>query len=233
MERIRRIIRGGLKRVASVVSRNELFEKPADRARTAPLPPRGDGASTAQVKMPAVEAVSQPAAAPVVSEVSTSTSQEMLSVPVMGLDALQGWLGSGRGLRVVNHWATWCIPCVEEFDLLKSLHAQLPDGVPLEGLSWDLFDPRGDEDDIAEHVANFSAGHRLSWSSVLIGEAVDAAAFFEMFSVANETIPQTWLVDDLGAVLYRVEGVLTEAHIEPLLSAIYSSGGDFGDEENG
>jgi len=162
-----------------------------------------------------------------------ATAQEMLSVPVLDLEALQDWLGPGRGLRVVNHWATWCIPCVEEFDLLKSLHAQLPDGVPLEGLSWDLFDPRGDEDDIAEHVANFSAGHRLEWSSVLIGESVEAPSFFEMFSVTNETIPQTWVVDDLGAVLYRVDGVLTEAHIEPLLSAIYNSGDDFGEDENG
>jgi thiol-disulfide isomerase/thioredoxin len=167
--------------------------------------------------------------------VTSASEEDPVGAPVDVLDLprLKNWLGAGRGLRVVNHWATWCIPCVEEFDILKSLHAQLPDGVPLEGLSWDLFDPRGDEDDIAEHVANFSAGHHLPWRSMLIGELVDPADFFAAFPMPNQTVPQTWLVNDAGDILHRIDGVLTADHVGELLSAIYSTGGDFGEETDG
>lgn len=229
MGRIRRLIRGGLRRASSVVSKHELFEKPGERTRTESLPPR-----TPSERPPAPAQAPAPPRPVEVPEAHTAESgQVMLSVPVLDLDGVLAFLGAGRGLRVVNHWATWCIPCVEEFDLLKSLNAQLPDGVPLEGLSWDLFDPRGDEDDIAEHVANFSSGHSLPYPSSLIGEEVEPPAFFEALGLSNQTIPQTWLVDDNGAVVYRVEGALTEAHFEPLLSAIYDAGGDFGGEDDG
>jgi len=218
MGRIRSLIRGGLKRVSSVVSRNELFEKPGDRPRTPSLPPR---------ERRTADVVPAPATAPV-----PAPERTLASVDILDLPGTRAFLGAGQGLRVVNHWATWCIPCVEEFDLLKSLHARLPDGVPLLGLSWDLFDPRGDEDDIAEHVANFSAGHGLPWPSVLIGEAVEPPDFFAALSVTNQTVPQTWVIDDTGAVLHRVEGVLTEAHIESLLAAVYEAGGDFGGDDH-
>ena len=221
MGRIRRMLRGGLSAVSAVVSRNELFERPGERSPTSPLVPRPTQAAATP------ESVVAPKAS------ADEESPPASPVEVLDLPRLKTWLGAGRGLRVVNHWATWCIPCVEEFDILKSLHAQLPDGVPLVGLSWDLFDPRGDEDDIAEHVANFAAGHHLPWPSALIGESVDPAEFFAAVPMQNQTVPQTWLVNDAGDILHRIEGVLTADHVGALLSAIYSTGGDFGEDTDG
>ena len=48
---------------------------------------------------------------------------------IADLEQLAAHLGPNGGVRVVNHWATWCIPCIEEFGDLKDLHAGLPAGV--------------------------------------------------------------------------------------------------------
>jgi thiol-disulfide isomerase/thioredoxin len=128
---------------------------------------------------------------------------------------------------VVNHWATWCIPCIEEFGDLKALHAGLPEGVSFSGISWDLFDPRGDEEDIQEHVANFAMGHDLPWSSLLIGEVVTSEEFFERFDVAVQTVPQTWVLSDSGEVVLRIERVVTPGDIATIgnvVRALISSG---------
>ena len=260
MGRFRRLIRGGLEQVSRVVTRNNLFEKPGERAPTPPLPPRDTSrrampdvapAPSATDRAPsppaepleppvaAVEPAAEPAGASVQAAVPaasegadagparpTGSELDALLAPtpdgvaVVDLARLQHLLGPGCGVRVVNHWASWCIPCVEEFDTLKAVHARLPSGVRFFGVSWDLFDPRGDEDDIADHVANFAGGHHLPWPSVLIGEAVEAPTFFSTFGLSNQTIPQTWVIDGAGTVVLRIDGTLTEAHIDPVLAAV-------------
>lgn len=139
---------------------------------------------------------------------------------IAGLNDLQkAVLGEGP-VRVVNHWATWCIPCVEEFDVLKTLAAELPEGVPLFGVSWDLFDPRGDEDDIEEHVENFGAGHDLPWPTLLISETVAPPDLFSALTVEVEQVPQTWVVGADGRVLHRVHGVLDDASAAEVVAAV-------------
>jgi thiol-disulfide isomerase/thioredoxin len=219
MGRIRQMIRGGIRRVSDVVARNELFEQPGERTATAPLAPREpQGQAAAPVEPPARPPSAPPASSKTPRE--QGLAQEIDSCEVVDLDGLNGILGPGSGVRVVNHWATWCIPCIEEFDLLKTLFEQLPTGASFHGISWDLFDPRGDEDDIAEHVVNFATGHALPWESVLIGEAVEAERFFEAFSIANQTIPQTWVINRSGQVVHRVDGAVEASHVAGLVEAV-------------
>jgi thiol-disulfide isomerase/thioredoxin len=232
MGRVRRWIKGGLRRVSSVVARNELFERPGERPSTPSLPPRAAAGPGDEPDPPAVPAAPvaapEPAKPPSAAAATpspapparSSPSQQLDACEVVDLAGLQARLGAGRGLRVVNHWATWCIPCVEEFDVLKDLVARLPQNVVLEGISWDLFDPRGDEDDIAEHVVNFAKGHKLPWETVLIGESVQPADFFAAFSIENQTIPQTWVLDHTGAVLHRVDGALEASHVDQVLAVL-------------
>ena len=230
MGRIRKMIRGGIRRVSSVVARNELFEKPGERAATPQMSPRAMASTEvglASVSVPATVAPPTPprAAAPVVSESQPvddepRLAQHLDACDVVDLDGLKQVLGAGAGVRVVNHWATWCIPCIEEFDQLKQLFERLPSGATFQGISWDLFDPRGDEDDIAEHVVNFATGHSLPWDTVLIGEDVDPETFFKAFAITNQTVPQTWVVDASGAVVHRVEGVLEAAQVTDVLDAV-------------
>lgn len=230
MGRIRNLIRGGIRRVSSVVAHNELFEKPGERAATPQMSPRASASTEARSTSASVPAtVSAPASPPVApSTVSKPQraddeprlAQQLDSCDVVDLDGLKQVLGAGAGVRVINHWATWCIPCIEEFDQLKQLFERLPADATFQGVSWDLFDPRGDEDDIAEHVVNFATGHSLPWDTVLIGEDVDPEAFFKAFAITNQTVPQTWVVDASGAVVHRVEGVLEAAQMTGVLDAV-------------
>ncbi len=219
MGRIRQMIRGGIRRVSDVVAQNELFEQPGERAATPPLAPRKSaGGETRPAEAPARSTTVAPATRKKSRE--DGLAQEIESCDVVDLAGLKAVLGPGRGVRLVNHWATWCIPCIEEFELLKAVFDKLPADAAFLGVSWDLFDPRGDEDDIAEHVVNFATGHALPWSSVLIGEAVDAEEFFEAFSIANQTIPQTWVIDQSGQVVHRVDGVIEAHHVDELIEAV-------------
>jgi peroxiredoxin len=64
------------------------------------------------------------------------------SAPPLRLDALQGGevdRESYRGrLVLVNFWATWCPPCVEEMPSLQRLHQALgPEGLVVLGVSVD------------------------------------------------------------------------------------------------
>ena len=124
------------------------------------------------------------------------------------LDRIHAALGPGHGLRLVNHWASWCIPCQEEFPVLIDLHRRLGDRVEFFGISWDMFDKRGDEEDIVEHIENYAEGHDVCWPSLLVTEGVSAAEFIAALSMTYDKIPQTWIVDDAGTVVHRHDGVV-------------------------
>lgn len=223
MGRIRDLGRRVAARVARRVGQAELFEKPGEREPQAPIQaPAADPAAAPVAPAPAPAAPAPAPAAPAPAPASVDTPAGAAACTIADLPALQAALGPGRGVRVVNHWATWCLPCVEEFGLLKDLAGRL-DGVPLLGVSWDLFDPRGDEDDIREHVENFGTGHDLGWPSLLVGESVPAETFFEAFALDFQQIPQTWVVDDSGAVVHRVDGVLDAESVQAVLAAVGSA----------
>ena len=46
---------------------------------------------------------------------SASVEQSSIDIPVMNFDELQSYLNTQKNqLLVINFWATWCAPCVEE-----------------------------------------------------------------------------------------------------------------------
>lgn len=204
----KRLARGVLEGVARQVSRNELFEQPGERPTQPPL----FVAAPSTVPGPAQDAVvATPAAAP---------SARRATASLTDIDGLKAALAQPGEVLVVNHWATWCIPCIEEFGHLKALQQRVAGRARFLGVSWDLFDPRGDEDDIREHVENFGTGHALGWPSLVLGEAVQAEAFFEAFGLDFHQIPQTWILRPDGAIAHRVDGVIGEDDLDGLVAAI-------------
>ena len=133
---LRRLGRRIAARVARRVANDDLFEKAHERPpqppvfTSAPTPTPVPAPAPAPAPEPAAAAAAPPAEAPALGEGC---------VPVE-LGELQALLGEGRGLRVVNHWATWCDPCVEELPLLADLHARLGERAAFLGVSWDLFE---------------------------------------------------------------------------------------------
>jgi thiol-disulfide isomerase/thioredoxin len=223
MGTIRSLARRALVHISTRVGKDGLFERPGEAGPPpAPVRPQRSAAPPAAPAPPA--AAPRPTAAPA----APTHPARRLALPwdrpagtrLVDIDGAQALIAPGYGLRLVNHWATWCIPCVEELPLLRALAAELSPAVAMIGLSWDLFDPRGDEEDIVVHVENFGAGHALSWPSAVLGENVDPEAFFRALQVGFDKVPQTWLVDDQGVVLHREEGALNAEAAERLRAAV-------------
>jgi thiol-disulfide isomerase/thioredoxin len=207
----KRVARGLLDGVARQVARDGLFEQPGERPRQAPLA----GVSPSQLAAPAAAAA--PAASP---DSSTDTGARRALATLVDIDGVRSALAAPGAVLVVNHWATWCIPCIEEFPHLRALQARVGAKARFVGVSWDLFDPRGDEDDIREHVENFGTGQSLGWPTMVLGESVTAPDFFSAFGIEFQQIPQTWIVGPGGEVLRRIDGVIGADDLDDLVADI-------------
>jgi peroxiredoxin len=119
---------------------------------------------------------------------------------------------SGRPLRLtqfrgrvvlLNFWATWCGPCVEEIPTFSRWQRQFGDGgLQVIGVSMD--------DDEAD-VKRFVAKHGVAYP-ILMGDAKLGELFGGVFG-----LPQSFLIDARGRMVYRSVG---ESNIETLRSKI-------------
>lgn len=232
MGRLRSVLSGVVRRVAQRVAQDELFEKPGERVRPTPLPPRAPVPPATASSAPAP---APPATAPAKPEKTEKTAttkpprkanKAAPTLPTRG--CVRGGVelallahGPGPRPRVVNHWATWCVPCVEEFPHLIAAEARLRGKVDFLGLSWDLFDPRGDEDDIVDHVARFAEGNGVTWPSVLL--TCSPESFFQKLGLPSRQVPQTWVFSAEGEVLARFDGALDAAATQRLIDLFEGS----------
>lgn len=99
----------------------------------------------------------------------------------------------GHGM-VINLWATWCVPCIEELPSLAKLSTTLaPDDIAVLPLSSD----RGG----AERVAAFFHQHGIAGLPVLIDPHSAAAHAFQV-----RGIPTSVVIDKQGREVARLEG---------------------------
>ena len=203
-----RLIRRAAKRVAESVARHDLFEKAGDRAPTPRLTPK-------------IKPDSDPASSPTPPPQEGEAEQDVV---VTGLDGLSTALGPGGGLRLVNHWATWCSGCVEELPELRRLYARVGQRVRFIGLSWDRFQAAGSMEDSQQEIRALMAKHDLPWSTLVLSDDVDPDGFFAHLEMTCQTVPQTWVVDDKGVVLERLEGVLGAEEVDALARRLEERG---------
>ena len=105
-------------------------------------------------------------------------------------------------MRVVNVWATWCVPCVDEMADLRDLSKSLGPDVAFVGVSLDDMIP-GDRAEIRKHVEAFLSAKNVTFPNIYYSGKSDALADYLKFS---GEIPITIAFDRNGKELWRRQG---------------------------
>lgn len=109
---------------------------------------------------------------------------------------------------VVNFWATWCAPCLEEMPAFNRLHERWASrGVRFVGLS----------DDPPEKAARFGSELGIGYPLWTGGDQVSGLS--RRLGNARGGLPHTALLGPRGEVLTQKVGPYTEAELEAVLHA--------------
>jgi thiol-disulfide isomerase/thioredoxin len=96
---------------------------------------------------------------------------------------------------VVNFWATWCPPCVEEMPELSELHRELaPKGLGMVGIGIDT----------AAKIAEFARKTPVSYPLVVAG--MGGTEIAHRFGNQAGVLPYTVLIGAGGQVAHRLPG---------------------------
>lgn len=106
----------------------------------------------------------------------------------------------GAQVTVVNVWATWCLPCREEFPDLMRLHRRYRDrGLRMILVSADFADDR------EQHVREFLASHGVDFPSYL--KTGDDMQFMDRLEPRwSGALPATFVYDAGGTLRHFQEG---------------------------
>ncbi|MFT4102639.1 MAG: TlpA disulfide reductase family protein [Burkholderiaceae bacterium] len=104
-------------------------------------------------------------------------------------------------LRVVNFWATWCPPCVEEMPALSALQRELDAAggqPPAQILGIGI--------DSAAKIAEFANKHEIAYPVLVAG----AGGLDMLRSLGNDSggLPFTLIIDAKGRIIDRVSGTI-------------------------
>lgn len=106
---------------------------------------------------------------------------------------------SGK-IRVVNVWATWCGPCVAEFDQLVDLN------LIYRNRDFELVTVAAQFPDERETVLKFLRRHHASTRNLLFGETDKYRLMAALDPDWNGALPLTLVIAPGGQLLYRVTG---------------------------
>jgi len=107
-------------------------------------------------------------------------------------------------LRVVNFWATWCVPCVAEMPELRAIGAAFGPEVALVGVSMDDMIPGAKR----ENVTAFLDRQKIRYLNVYYkGNADDLSGYYHF----EGEIPLTIAFDEGGHEVWRHQGAIKSA----------------------
>lgn len=104
--------------------------------------------------------------------------------------------------RVLNIFASWCVPCIAEAPLLLDLESR---GVPIDAVAI-----RDRPQDIAGFLARWGDPYRH------IGLDADSRV---QLSIGSSGVPETFVIDGEGIIRHQHIGAITEADVADILEA--------------
>jgi cytochrome c biogenesis protein CcmG, thiol:disulfide interchange protein DsbE len=114
---------------------------------------------------------------------------------------------------LVNFWATWCHPCVEEIPLLEATwQRHKGDGFVVVGIL--AAEPADDA-----QVQQFMADHGITYPVIRAGDGM--LRQFEMGS----TLPVSFVYDRAGRLVLRKNVELRAPELDPLVARLIKAGG--------
>lgn len=119
-------------------------------------------------------------------------------------------IGQWRGkVLVVNFWATWCPPCLEEIPEFVRMQSRYESaGLQFVGIAIDD----------ADKVSAFVAAHRVNYP-VLVGN-IDAIELSRQAGNSRGGLPYTLVIDRGGRVRSQTAGGLREATLVPIIEPL-------------
>lgn len=111
--------------------------------------------------------------------------------PVPGFST--GTLGGGQ-VAVVNFWASWCVPCVQEHPRLIEIATRT--GVPVHGINYK---------DQTAGARRFLGRYGNPYTSVGVDANGRAAIEWGVYGM-----PETFVIDGAGVVVYKHVGPISE-----------------------
>lgn len=107
-------------------------------------------------------------------------------------------------VRVVNIWATWCVPCVAEMPELRTVGAAFGSELAIVGVSMDDMIPGAKR----ESVAVFLDRQKIRYVNVYYrGNADDLSRYYRF----EGEIPVTIAFDSSGREIWRHQGAIKSA----------------------
>ena len=135
------------------------------------------------------------------------------SVTAVDAAGLKRAVAARRGKVVVlNFWATWCIPCVEEFpDLVRVVNKHRGKGLDLVTVSFD------EPEDLKTKVVPFLQKQKVASGAYI--QKGGPQQFVERFDPKWEgAVPRTYIYDRSGKVVKVLEGGQSAAAFEKALA---------------
>ncbi|MDE2596048.1 MAG: redoxin family protein [Sphingomonadales bacterium] len=105
--------------------------------------------------------------------------------------------------RLLNVFASWCVPCVQEIPMLLRLRAK---GAEIDGIAIH---------DSSAELEKFLAANGNPYTRIGLDEGGKAQMAF-----GSAGVPETFVVDGTGKILYQHIGVVTEEDMPKLLAML-------------
>jgi len=101
---------------------------------------------------------------------------------------------------VVNYWATWCPPCLEEIPELVSLHEENTDKLVVLGVSFEEVNNDYLKEFVDSHMMTYPVMRTDPMPSTILGPV--------------SGLPTTYIISPQGERVARQEGPVTQAEVE-------------------